>query len=105
MRLKAFTRWHDLRAGRHEPETRRALARIYWAALVIFLALFSIGCVLYGIWQFTRPLRGVESSAKVAAPQIPLQRSELDAVLQAFEERVRRFEERQAAPASLADPS
>lgn len=105
MKLKVLTRWKDLRAARHEPEGRRALARVYWTALIIFFIIFNIGCVLYGVWHFTRPLRGPVSEAKVAAPQIPLHRSELDGVLNAFESRVNNFEERQGAPSSGRDPS
>lgn len=103
MKIRIFSRWHELRDARHEPEGRKSLSRVYWATLILFFMLFSIGCILYGIWQFSLPLRGVQSSAKVAAPQIPLQRSELQAVLQAFDERTRRFEERQGgAPAEPA---
>ncbi len=104
MKLKVFTKWHDLRAARHEPEGRRALARVYWAMLIIFLIIFSVGSVFYGIWQFTRPMRAVQSEAKLGTPQIPLQRSELQAVLKAFDERAARFEERQGggAPSDAA---
>ncbi len=99
MRFKIFSRWHELRDARHEPEGRKSLSRVYWAALIVFFIVFSIGCMIYGIWQFSLPLRGVQSEAKVAAPQIPLQRSELQAVLQAFDERTQRFEERQGGGA------
>jgi|GEM_PF-3546900 len=104
MKLKIFSRWRELRDARHEPEGRKSLSRVYWATLIIFFFIFSVSFIVYGIWQFSLPLRGVESEAKVAAPQIPLQRGELQAVLEAFDERTMRFEERQggepAAPAN-----
>jgi hypothetical protein len=94
----------DALEARHEPEAQALLAHAYWSALISLLALIAIGSVAYGAWEFMRPLTQDISSVTVGSPKAPLNRAELQTVLDGFDERNIRFEERRVAPA-LADPS
>ncbi len=93
----------EIHAARYQPETQDKIARGYWAVLLFCIAFAIVGGVAVGIWEFSRPLTE-EGGATLGAPQSPLDTGELRAVLDGFDSRVRRFEERRDAPA-FADPS
>lgn len=93
----------EIHAARYQPETQEKIARGYWAFLLSCVALAVTGGLGVGIWEFSRP-HAAEGGATLGAPQSPLDTGKLRAVLDGFDARVRRFEERQNAPA-FADPS
>ncbi len=93
----------EVHAARYQPETQEKIARGYWAFLLLCVALAVVGGVVIGMWEFSRPY-SEEGGATLGAPQSPLDTVKLRAILDGFDARVRRFEERQDAP-PLADPS
>ena len=99
-----FTKWNEARAARHEPEARRLLARTYWAFLICSVTLVGVFSIGYGVWEFMRPLEKSESEVVVGASKTILNRVELQAILDGFDLRTDRFEERRVAPA-VRDPS
>ncbi len=105
--IYGLEKWRNIRAARHEPEVRRTLARAYWTVLVIFFAFLCLASIGYGVWQFTRPLDTKESEVTVGtgSPRSVLNRIDLQAVLEGFDARAVRFEERQSAPIPTRDPS
>lgn len=100
-----FEKLKDARAARHEPEARLLLARIYWAALIILLAVICVASIGYGVWEFTRPLGAKASDVKVGTGKTVLQRVDLQGVLEGFDAWATRFEERRTAPVTARDPS
>ena len=89
--------------ARHEPEARTLLARAYWSFLIILFASMAVAAVVYGAWEFTRPLEA-KSDIVVGTPKTTLNRADLQKVLDGFDARADRFEERRRVPASR-DPS
>lgn len=91
--------------ARHEPEAQRVLGTFYWTILVILLILMVGGGLGYGAWQFKQPLvEGTEESVSVSAKKV-ITRTEIEKVLQAFEARSSKYDERLNAPPPVKDPS
>ncbi len=91
--------------ARHEPEAQRLLGTFYWTMLIFFLALFVMGGVGYGVWEFKRPLtEGAEESVSVGTKKV-ITKIEIEKMLQAFEARATMYESRLKAPSPIKDPS
>lgn len=94
----------DAFRARHEPEAHAQIARAYWALMISLFALSTVLSIAYGAWEFSRPLEGSGSDVTVGSPRAPLNRADLQEILDGFDERATRFDERRTAPA-LSDPS
>ncbi|OGG58576.1 hypothetical protein A2765_02525 [Candidatus Kaiserbacteria bacterium RIFCSPHIGHO2_01_FULL_56_24] len=94
----------DAYAARHEPEAARFLARVYWAFLIVTLAMVVVLSILYGVWEFMQAPQRDESVTGLHAQQV-FTRAQLDTVLQGFDARAARFQTRMTAPVSAKDPS
>lgn len=94
----------DAYAARHEPEAIRLLARMYWAFLIVAFTLTVLVVIAYGVWEFFRMPRTDESLSGVR-PQVAFTRAQLQQLLEKFDARAERFQERMTAPAAAKDPS
>lgn len=92
------------RDARYEPESQRTLARVYWIALILFFLVMVSAGIAYGAYEFSRPLTPPESEIVVGNRKPPINRAELQTVLDGFDMRTVRFDERRAEP-TLRDPS
>ena len=94
------------RAGRYEPESIRAFAHFLWRSLLIAgLCLAVLSCA-YGVWVFSQvmsQLNAPVAEAKVNA-QV-LNRTELNAVLDALDRRNQQFETLKTQAPVVPDPS
>ncbi|OGG52055.1 hypothetical protein A3C18_01995 [Candidatus Kaiserbacteria bacterium RIFCSPHIGHO2_02_FULL_54_11b] len=104
------TLWRDLREtlrGKYEPARVRVLADLYWRTLltVTFVALVLV--FLYSTWGLLRILDSLGAALDTSAPPpAALDRSELNATIQAFEARKTQFEDLKTnLPAAIRDPS
>jgi hypothetical protein len=104
MIFRRFIPFRSARDARYEPEAQRVLAQAYWSVLVILGAIVMSAGVSYGIYEFTRPLQPSESDVVLGAGKAPLNRADLQTVLDGFDMRAQEFEERRAAPL-VRDPS
>jgi|GEM_PF-1469956 len=94
----------DAYAARHEPEAIRLLARMYWAFLIVGLSLTVVTVISYGIWEFFR-MPVVDAGISGMRPQAAFTRAQLQELLEKFDARAAKFEERMTAPVSARDPS
>lgn len=104
MNTDRYNKLKDARAARYEPEAQQLLAHVYWAALIVTLVLISVAGISYGVYEFKRPLQPAEGDVVVGGAKAPLNRVELQAVLDGFDSRTGMFDERRAAPL-VRDPS
>lgn len=94
----------DAYAARHEPEAARLLARIYWASCILGLVLAVLAVIAYGVWEFFRmPI--VDENAVRVRPQTAFTRIQLQGLLEQFDARAEKFQERMTAPVPARDPS
>ena len=99
-------RLRDVLSSRHEPEAERLLASGYWSLLIILLVCMIVGGIGFGAWEFTRPLVApMESEVTVGSAKAPLNRADLQKVIEGFDGRAERFEQRRAQPVTVRDPS
>jgi hypothetical protein len=94
----------DAYAARHEPEAIRLLARMYWSFLIVGLALTVTTAIAFGVWEFFR-MPAPDSGTSGMRPQTAFTRAQLQELLEKFDARAARFEERMTAPVSAKDPS
>jgi len=94
----------DAYASRHEPEAARVLGEFVWAIQLILITLIVLSSIGYGIWEFIRPLDVPEDSG-VGSSRKGFVRSDLQKVLEGFDARAVRYEERRTAPVPIRDPS
>lgn len=94
----------DAYAARHEPEAMRFLARVYWAFLIVTLALIVVLSIAYGVWEFMQAPQRDESASGLHAQQV-FTRTQLETVLDGFDARAARFQARMTVPVSAKDPS
>ena len=95
----------DAYRARHEPEAERILGQFYWAVLISFFAMSVVASIGYGVWEFMRPESAIpESSASLGAKKT-LTRPDLQKVLEAFDQRATKYENRRIAPVLVRDPS
>ena len=93
----------DAFAARSEPEGERLLARFYWAILISFLTFVMVISVAYGAWEFMQTPRADILSG--VQPTSALNRADIEKVLQGFDDRAKRFQDRLVAPIGVKDPS
>jgi hypothetical protein len=90
---------------RHEPEHMRVLAETLWRVLLV-LALFSaIGWIWFGLTELANVLDRSDAGSSAAAGSLPLDKAQLEAVLQAFATRQERSQALLATPAEVSDPA
>ncbi|OHB18799.1 MAG: hypothetical protein A2854_02955 [Parcubacteria group bacterium RIFCSPHIGHO2_01_FULL_56_18] len=94
----------DAYAARHEPEAIRLLARAYWAFLILGLTFTVITVISYGVWEFFR-MPTVDAGTSGMRPQTAFTRAQLQELLDKFDARAEKFQERMTAPVSAKDPS
>ncbi len=103
------TWWRDIRetlSARHDPGHIRVLADIYWRTLIAAAFAVLILVFLYSIWDLTGILHDLGATADTSALPAPaLDRSELNATVNAFDDRKTKFEElKTSPPASIKEP-
>lgn len=97
-------RIRDAYASRHEPEAARVLGEFVWAIQLILITLIVLCSIGFGIWEFMRPLE-VPEDVGVGSTRKGFVRSDLQKVLEGFDVRAQRYEERRTAPVPVRDPS
>ncbi len=95
----------DAYHARHEPEAERFLGRVYWAFLIILLALTICGSLGFGVWEFIKPIAVIPEDAVNTRARKVLTKMDLQKILQAFDERAEEYESRKTAPLPVKDPS
>lgn len=94
----------DAYAARHEPEAQRVLAQAYWSFLILGFAVAVSAGIAYGVWEFFRTPSADEGLAGVR-PQAAFSKAQLQELLEKFDLRADRFQERLTAPVTVRDPS
>jgi hypothetical protein len=94
----------DAYAARHEPEAQRLLARTYWSFLILGFLLATMLTIAYGVWEFFRT-PAVDDSLSDVRPQAAFTKPQLQGLLEKFDLRADRFQERLTAPVTVRDPS
>ncbi len=95
----------DAYSSRHEPEAAHRLGEWYWMFLMTLLALIVIGGVAFGVWEFITPLT-IETAESVSVGQRKgVTKTDIVKVLDGFETRADKYEERRVAPVPVKDPS
>lgn len=94
----------DAYAARHEPEALRILARTYWAFLIVGFILTVLIAISFGVWEFFRMPTTDESLSRVR-PQTAFTKAQLQGLLDKFDARATKFQERMTAPVQTRDPS
>lgn len=107
LNINILSRMRDIYTSRHEPESLRAFADIYWRATLALGLLVTTLVVVYGIWNLTRILGDLGAPPYATPPPAPtLDRAALRDAVRLFDTRQTRFEElKKNPPASPADPS
>jgi hypothetical protein len=83
-----FRQLRSLFDARHEPESLRPLAEIYWRALLSVAALCVVGILAYGVSEFVSVLDQLSSGgAAMSNPPTVLDRNQLESTLRAFDAR------------------
>jgi len=96
----------DLYGRRGEPEASRALALLYWRALLTLAFLLVIGAITYGEWSLMRILKDLGDTPAGSLPPAALNRATLDTTLTTFKTREAEFNVlRAGAETPIADPS
>lgn len=109
--MKYFTHaWRKARAlyeARAEPENLRPLADIYWRGLLLSTLAAIVGVFLFGLWEFVAVVEslGASPEANKLTPQAILDRSYLEDVLGAYDERHTEYQAIQNAAVTTPDPS
>jgi hypothetical protein len=106
MKTPFYRSFQDIYAARHEPENLRPIAETYWRILLVCVGVGMIALLVVGVWQFTRVL-GIISTSAEQAPVQPnvIDRQKLDQVLSAVDARKLNFEIKKSAPPNAIDPS
>ncbi|MBL8158296.1 hypothetical protein JNK62_02060 [bacterium] len=94
----------DAYAARHEPEAQRLLAQAYWAFLITSFVAAVIVVIAFGVWEFFR-MPVVDESLSGVRPQTAFTKAQLQELLEKFDMRADRFQERLTAPVVARDPS
>lgn len=100
-------RIRDMYAYRFEPERLRVLADVYWRTVLLCAFAISIMTFAYGVWVLFDVLKRVEGTHMIQAarPSLPLDRAQLRAALNAFEERAKRADAVAEEFGQIPDPS
>jgi hypothetical protein len=94
----------DAYAARHEPEAIRVLARFYWAFLIVVFTVLVIASVAFGIWEFFR-MPTMDGGLGGVRPQSAFTKAQLQELLEKFDARAEKFQDRMTAPVLTKDPS
>lgn len=90
--------------ARHEPESMRPLAEVYWRMLLLIGLVLVVGVLLYGASEFFGVIANLSSDGPAKSrPAATLNRNQLQDTLQALHQRTQNFD---APPATtIPDPS
>lgn len=96
----------DLYAARFEPGELRVLADIYWRMALGLAAVAVAGALAWGGWQLVAVMNDLGTPPSGTLPPAPgLDRSALEATVQAIQNRQTQFQTLQATPApAIPDP-
>ncbi|OGG90941.1 hypothetical protein A3H16_00205 [Candidatus Kaiserbacteria bacterium RIFCSPLOWO2_12_FULL_53_8] len=97
----------EMLANRHEPESLRSLADLYWRGLLSIAFCIITLVIFYGVWDLLNVLNALSASLDTSAPPPPaLDRAALNKVIQGFETRQVQFDALRKNPsAGISDPS
>ena len=103
---KIYKQMRELYEYRHEPESVRPLAEIYWR-LLLFVAVVCVAMILaYGVSEFIGVISKLNSgSSKNSNPPVVLNRNQLNSTLSGFDARRARVGITSGGGAVLDDPS
>lgn len=90
---------------RHEPHAARRFFASLWFLLIVFWVISFFVCGAYGFYVFSNKEPVSDLSSGVRAAPDTLNRSALQEVLDGFEQKKTRFEERKAKSSRAEDPS
>lgn len=108
-KIDTWTRIRTAYAYRHEPEYLRLLASYFWNMLLWMATIITAGVVLYGSLQLVSVFEDA-GNRSVKAPAVGteapiLDRAQLQATLNIFNERRAQYEGLKANPPDVTDPS
>lgn len=103
------SRFIDMYADRDRPESRRALADLFWRTLLAAVFLTVVLAIAYGIFTLSSILHDASVSGAVGAessqPIPSFNRAQLQETLDGFRARQGKFEALKASAPSVSDPS
>jgi hypothetical protein len=102
-----FTRSRGFYERRYEPEGVRSLAESYWRILLSFSFISIVLILFFGVWEFIGVVENLSSAQTggFTAHPVSLNRSQLEATLNAYQMRQFQYKDTQTNPRTFADPS